>query len=216
MSGSLFSQTILVALLAIPVSSHSEPIGFLLAPTERVSGQSQAEWSKQWWEWAGSFTQSQSPIADTTGDKCHLKQHGPVWFLAGTYGTRRTVRTCKVPAGRYLFFPLINYVYVVADRSAPPTCAVVTANAMRATDNPDMLILTVDGVEAKQLTQHRQASPSCFNLGARAEPPFTAFPAAANGYYVMLRPLPRGEHELNFGGVLPNMQQAVTYRLIVE
>jgi len=43
-----------------------------------------------------------------------------------------------------------------------------------------------------------------------------AFPAASNGYYVMLKPLPRGRHTVNFGGALPNMSQAVSYTLIVE
>jgi hypothetical protein len=32
----------------------------------------------------------------------------------------------------------------------------------------------------------------------------------------MLRPLRAGTYELNFGGRLPNMSQAVTYTLIVE
>lgn len=35
-------------------------------------------------------------------------------------------------------------------------------------------------------------------------------------YYVMLRPLSRGTHTLNFGGILPGMSQAVTYTLHVE
>ncbi len=43
-----------------------------------------------------------------------------------------------------------------------------------------------------------------------------ADPSAANGYYVMLNPLPPGKHEINFGGILPDMAQAVTYTLIVE
>ena len=43
-----------------------------------------------------------------------------------------------------------------------------------------------------------------------------AFPSAANGYYVMLRPLDPGTHTLNFGGVLPGMMQAITYTLHVE
>lgn len=43
-----------------------------------------------------------------------------------------------------------------------------------------------------------------------------AYPSAANGYYVMVNPLPPGKHEINFGGILPDMAQAVTYTLIVE
>ena len=40
-------------------------------------------------------------------------QSGPVWFLADTYGTKRTIRTCTVPRGKHLFFPLINYVVML-------------------------------------------------------------------------------------------------------
>ena len=53
-------------------------------------------------------------------------------------------------------------------------------------------------------------------MGALAEPKYRVFPSTANGYYVMLRPLPPGEHVLNFGGMLPSMSQAVTYRLLVK
>lgn len=53
-------------------------------------------------------------------------------------------------------------------------------------------------------------------MGAFAEPKYRVFPSAANGYYVMLRPLSPGEHVLNFGGMLPTMSQAVTYTLLVE
>ena len=41
-------------------------------------------------------------------------------------------------------------------------------------------------------------------------------PSAASGYYIMLRPLSRGTHTLNFGGILPDNTQAVTYTLKVE
>ena len=53
-------------------------------------------------------------------------------------------------------------------------------------------------------------------MGALAEPRVQMFPSAANGYYVMLRPLAPGKHVLNFGGMLPGMSQAVTYTLLVE
>jgi hypothetical protein len=53
-------------------------------------------------------------------------------------------------------------------------------------------------------------------MGARSDPPQRIFPSAANGYYVMLKPLAPGKHVLNFGGRLPGMSQAVTYTLEVE
>jgi len=62
----------------------------------------------------------------------------------------------------------------------------------------------------------RQATATCFDLGALADPPQVVFPTAANGYYAMLRPLRPGRYELEFGGALPSMLQAVTYHLTVE
>lgn len=90
------------------------------------------------------------------------------------------------------------------------------STAARMTDQVSNLVLEVDGVRYTDLVQHRQPTRGCFDLGVRAEPKARIFPSAANGYYVMLRPLPPGEHTLNFGGALPSMLQAVTYTLIVK
>lgn len=189
-------------------------------PADLVANASQADWSRAWWQWAGSFDQASSPVADRTGANCHLKQAGPVWFLAGTYGTQRTIRTCKVPRDKYLFFPLINYVVMpdsyAATCNAAACCAAYARDAKSMTDEPSNLILDVDGHRLEGLARHRQATKDCFDMGALAEPKYRIFPSAANGYYVMLRPLSPGKHVLNFGGRLPGMSQAVTYTLFVE
>lgn len=84
------------------------------------------------------------------------------------------------------------------------------------TERPSALILEVDGVQIGNLSAFRQATKKCFDMGALAEPKTRVFPSAANGYYVMLKPLPPGQHVLNFGGALPSMLQGVTYTLNVE
>lgn len=187
-------------------------------PHQAVADLSQADWSRAWWQWAGSFDAADSPVADRSGRNCHLKQDGPVWFLAGTYGTARTVRTCTVPSGKYLFFPLINYVVMPGSKEASCSvcCPRFTQTAKAITDEPSSLILDVDGRRVEQLASYRQATRECFDMGARAQPRYRIFPSAANGYYVMLQPLSPGKHVLNFGGVLPGMSQAVTYTLIVR
>ncbi len=76
----------------------------LLPPSELVAGASQEEWSKRWWRWAMSFDPADSPVADRTGALCANGQAGPVWFLAGTYGTRRTERTCRIQGARRCSF----------------------------------------------------------------------------------------------------------------
>jgi hypothetical protein len=188
-------------------------------PAEPVAGISQADWSKAWWQWAGSFDRTDSPIADRTGKNCGLKQKGEVWFLAGTYGTQRTVRTCALPHDRYVFFPVINYVVMPGaevGKRCVSCCASYIETAKSITDQPSNLIVELDGRRIDDPAAHRQGTTECFDMGALAEPKYRVFPSAANGYYIMLRPLTPGKHVLNFGGVLPGMSQAVTYTLLVE
>ena len=187
----------------------------LMPADQDVAGVSQAQWSRQWWQWAMSFAGDASPVADRTGALCGSGQQGPVWFLAGAYGSQRVVRECSVPADKYLFFPLIDYV----DRSQlghPLSCSISMRNVRELTDNATNLVLRIDGVLQPGLEAHRLDSLGCFNLGARGEPPKSIFPVAANGYYVMLRPLTPGTHELEFGGWLPDMAQAISYTLHVR
>lgn len=188
----------------------------VVPPTESVANISQSDWSRVWWQWAGSFDASDSPIADRTGSNCGSKQRGPVWFLAGTYGTARTKRSCTVPRGKYIFFPLINYVVMPQKEACASCCGSYAETAKAITDHPLNLVLEVDGRRVENLASYRQATAQCFDMGSLASPPYRVFPSAANGYYVMLRPLPPGKHVLNFGGVLPDMSQAVTYTLLVE
>lgn len=192
------------------VSATSALAADLIAPTEPLAGSSQEEWSKRWWQWALSFDEEDDPVADTSGANCTKGQSGDVWFLAGTYGTRRTVRTCRVPEGKTLFFPLINYITFPSEGSRE-SCLSLMSRAARLTDGPLALVLEVDGKRFTDLGKHRQFSKACFPLTQDA-----ATLAAGNGYYIALRPLPRGTHTLNFGGILPTMSQAVTYTLVVE
>lgn len=198
------------------VQGSAGELDALVRPDVAVAGLSQGEWSREWWQWAAAFHHEDSPVADPTGEKCHLNQSGPVWFLAGTYETRRTVRKCTVPRDKYLFFPLINYV-VFPGREVPrPDCLSVTRTAKQVTDAVATLVLELRGVSASGLVAHRQATTECFNLAAKAVPRANVFPSAANGYYAMLKPLSPGTYVLNFGGILPGMMQAVTYTLVVR
>lgn len=207
------SSGLLLALL-LCLSASSFAAGEALPPTASVGGLSQTEWSRAWWQWAGSFDDDESPVADETGELCDLKQRGPVWFLAGTYGTGRTIRTCTIPSGKHLFFPLVNAVQM--PWSEDTTCAAATARARRAMDDASALIVDIDGHRVEGLDKQRFATTKCFDMGARTDDRERIFPSAANGYYVMLKPLSPGRHVLNFGGAVPGMVQAVTYTLIVK
>jgi hypothetical protein len=210
-----FQQTTLTLTLLFGVDFIHAQAAPIVPPKQVVGGMTQAEWSRAWWQWAGSFERNDSPVADQTGELCAGKQKGPVWFLAGTYGSRRTIRTCKIPSGKFIFFPLVNYV-VMPRGDSPNSCKSVTNTAARITDDASALILDVDGARIPDLMNYRQATTKCFDMGALTSEKVRVFPSAANGYYVMLRPLSAGKHVINFGGMLPSVQQAITYTLDVE
>ena len=203
----LITAVSVLAALEFPTRSSAAE---LIPPGERIAGVSQADWSVKWWQWAFSFNRAESPVSDQTGERCHWQQKGGVWFLAGTYGTKRTERACTVPAGKILFFPLINYV-VYPPSGSPEECTRMKQSAAEYTDNPSALVLEIDGQRFPNLQPHRLVSKGCFAL-------FSNSPknAASNGYYVAIRPLTRGTHVINFGGILQTSTQAVTYTLIVE
>lgn len=194
--------TLLLA-LAQPALAQLHP------PTQAIAGATQEEWSRRWWRWALSFDQDDGPVADTDGSQCGAGQSGPVWFLAGAYGTARTVRHCRVPAGKTLYFPLVNTLALQPDDEDEPCASLKRRAAQMA--QPEGLVLEVDGKRFKGLEAHRQATRRCFRV---ADDDDTL--AAGNGFYVAVGPLKPGRHTLNFGGILPELSQAVTYTLDVE
>lgn len=200
-----------LALAALLLLSVAWPAAAQLVPPARpIAGATQEEWSKRWWRWALSFEDEDSPVADPDGRLCASGQSGPVWFLAGTYETRRVVRSCRVPAGKTLFFPLINSLAFPPDDERE-ACASLMLRAETQTEAPAALVLEFNGRRFAGLEAHRQATRGCFLVA-----PDDDAPAAGNGYYVALGPLKRGRYTLNFGGILPGLSQAVTYTLDVR
>lgn len=203
---SLAPSFALALLLATALPAQAQ----LIAPGRAVAGATQEEWSKRWWHWALSFDEDNSPVADDDGSRCAMGQAGPVWFLAGTYEPRRVTRHCRVPAGKTLFFPLVNFIAFPPDDERE-ACGSLMLRAEEETDAPGALVLEVNGKRFQGLEAHRQATRGCFLVTPQDDAP-----AAANGYYAALGPLKAGRYTLNFGGLLPGLAQAVTYTLDVR
>jgi hypothetical protein len=187
----------------------------LLGPSENVNGVSQSTLSMRWWQWAWSFSDGTGPISDLSGKDCAAGQPADIWFLAGTYGDEPVSRTCRMPAGRPLFFPLVNYVYFPTDKKQH-SCASMRREVAKLTDDVENLQLELNGKPLRVSRAHRQAPTDCFDLGVNQRPPKRISPSAANGYYVALAPLTKGTYKLRFSGSLPDNVQKIEYTLIVE
>src|SRR5262249_9630524 len=92
----------------------------ILSPDSRPYGRTYGEWSATWWQWAFSIQTPDNPLLDETGAKCGVGQSGPVFFLAGVINVSGSAeRTCSVPSGRALFFPILNFEDNPVENHAP-------------------------------------------------------------------------------------------------
>jgi hypothetical protein len=176
------------------------------------------EWSAKWWQWVLSLPQDINPLIDQTGEHCAQAQSGPVWFLAGTFGGS-VERTCTIPEGKAILFPVLNSGNVKTDPSETEEDLRVTTK--EAVDNPAILEASLDGVPLHNLQNYRAESP-LFNVtlpeGNIFGVPELNSEAVSDGYWVMLQPLPVGDHSVNFRGadtaaVAGGLVTEVTYKL---
>ena len=198
--------------------------------------QSSEESSAEWQQWALSIPTiptSLNPERDPDGRNCMVGQRGSVWFLAGTGGGSVT-RTCAVPEGTSLFFPVVNIVNI----NTPNVCGQgpdnITVKDLRAAiapiiDDATNLSAKVDGVPIKHLQRVRSqvfeaALPEdnvfddgCVGAGLGDVPAGIYSPAVDDGFYVELNPLKVGSHILHIHGELPSLGFSldVTYHLTV-
>ena len=133
----------------------------VLPPVSTPQGHSYGEWSAQWWQWAlGIPGDEEHPLLDTTGEFCHVGQTGSVWFLGGTFGGGPPIeRSCTVPVGKMLFFPIINSVWITTCVGEPRTKDGIRPMIAPFIDNAMGLAVMVDGEDLQDLGQYRAESP---------------------------------------------------------
>ena len=179
-------------------------------PRSRPYGKTYGTWGAEWWKWALSIPAAQNPITDPTGEFGSLNQSGPVWFLAGTYGTTAE-RTITIPQGKGIFFPIFNYFndYPCPDPLFHPAPGqsledFLAEGAAAFVDNATTLAVQVDGLELQDPFNYRAASrlttfiadPSQVALDPCITPGQPQV-GVSDGYWVMLHPLPKGEHTIH-------------------
>jgi hypothetical protein len=146
-----------------------------------------------------------------------------VWFLAGNAGGK-TARKCAVPAGKPVFFPVVNYYESAAPDKADEKKLLAAAKAYM--DGAAELQATLDDKPITGLERFRAASAVFTFTGPdkAAEAPFEDAvgknKAVSDGYWILLKPLPVGKHTLRFKGKVKVKDKApfeldVTYELTV-
>lgn len=185
----------------------------VLPSFSKAFGKSYGDWSAGWWQWAFSLPTPGHPLLDSAG--CEAGQSGRVWFLGGTFAgvpdpTDPTVvigeadRDCTVPTGKPLFFPIVNVACTTVEMPGA-TEAELRECANSLADHIQDLAVTIDGAAVEHLGLYRRESglftigplPADNLLGAA---PGATGDAVSDGFWIMLKPLSVGEHDIRFEG----------------
>jgi hypothetical protein len=219
---------VLIALMCItgtvaPVAAQEATPGPALeiVPADaEYEGLSLGEWSARWWQWVISFPMEVNPSFDSSGERCHFGQSGPVFFLASSPNS--VERSCTVPAGVAIFIPLAHSQcsttdvppYFGRDAAGLATCAARDADASGATG----ITLSINGEMVSDLAPFRASTPPFSQVVGTDNMyslPAGVSLAVGDGYQVILMPPSPGEHQIEFGWPGPEGNVVVTYHLTV-
>ncbi|MDC0745286.1 hypothetical protein [Polyangium mundeleinium] len=222
------------------------PPEYLFDVEAQPFGKTYEQWAEAWFQWAFSIPKAENPILE---GPCDQDQMGDVFFLVGNTGGQ-TTRACTVPSGKAIFFPIVNSIartcpeYVAIDPNQ--TCEALTSEpeihdiaTSFFEDYEVTATLEIDGNSITGL-EDRRAHTATFDdpTSSQAEDIFgtpcsgpirenscgvpvdSTRIAAADGYWVMLKPLSAGDHEVRFTAkIVTAPDQAfeldVTYNLTI-
>jgi hypothetical protein len=218
--GTVATATLILGLALSIGPAFADPSTY--SPSSNPFGTKFKEWTARWWQFALSFPNAESPLLDSTGQRCAIGQAGPVWLLMGSSTGSPVERTCVIPEGTALLFPVINFVNINTTNETVEQLRAAVAPFIDAAAN---LRVSVDGDPLSKF----EKSPEKYRIRSVpfsvTLPPDNLFgadagtysPAIDDGFYVMLKPLPVGHHTLHFSGEIPTLGFSldVTYQLEV-
>ena len=199
----------------------------------KPGGKTYGHWAAQWAQWAIGSPAATNPIFDPDGQYCALRQVDDVWFLAGANSSDPVVRQCSIPAGKSLFFPLINNYYGAWLNDLPEeTRTEEFVRAKASCSLPATISASIDGRKVLRPTQYFTGASGSespiFNVqlppgniwsdDVSVIPELLNHPSAEQGYYLFIKPLPIGTHTIQWtaSGCSPGQKQNVTYHITVE
>jgi len=179
----------------------------VVPPNATFYGRTYGEWSAKWWEWFMEF-----PVQDKQGNplphpsfddpnfNVRDRQQGDVWFLGET--SPIMVRTCDIPLDKSLFVALHT-----AESSnlegLGNTEAEQRANSEWTANHIVGSFFEIDGQPVADIESYRVTSPQ-FKFDAPTPWVFGATggkgTSVGDGYYVLLKPLSKGQHTIHYGG----------------
>ncbi|MFB7377292.1 signal protein [Kitasatospora purpeofusca] len=173
------------------------------APPLAVHTLTSAEVQFGWWNWAAASPADRSPVLDRSGRWCAQRQPEDIWYLAGTTGGEAVERTCTVPVGLPVLFPLVTRTGEAAD------CTTFMDRAMGSAVL-DGVPLAVEPLGATRIKLSGVAGNAFGDFAAHGNNTWSC------GLWVRMDPLTPGSHELTVRGAAsdPAVTVGVDYHLL--
>jgi hypothetical protein len=183
------------------------------------------EWTVEWWRWALSIPHVKNPVVEQTGEHAAQNQPANAWFLAGVFAEENETkkfpsRKCTIPYGVPILIPILN---CAADDIHYPELkddkAIVEHVSKQFERVEEKECIVNDEIVAPE----RVAShPRVFDL--YVHPDFDSFHrggnsrASAEGYWVFLKPPPKGKYIIKFQGAYERgaLRSGATYTVSVR
>jgi hypothetical protein len=189
----------------------------IVDPGKAYQGHTYNELVNEWTQWLVREPIATNPAFDVDGSLCGSNQSGDVWFLASTF-SGVAERTCDIPADKALFVSLggafVSFAPDFPEAGDPCLALSSTIDKVRCDLTQDLpglphttMDVTLDGVGVKDLFAYRAPSaPGGFELQIKnpslltdlGVAPGNRFPAVADGYFLLIKPLKPGVHRLSF------------------
>jgi hypothetical protein len=168
----------------------------------------------QWWQ---EFV----ALGGNALDRCDIGTRDVV-FLAGAASNEPATRSCTISSRQSILVPLINVECSTAEDDGR-TPAQLRKCARDFADQFTDLSLVIDGAPVANVAKFRVGSP-VFTFTAVAgnvfDIPTGTTRSVADGYWVLISPLPPGTHTISFGGTFPSPEgdftPRATYTLTVQ
>jgi hypothetical protein len=222
------AAAVVVALTAVFLSPRIAMAGDATTEVAPLDVAAYAQLSAKWWQWAASTPFSEDGPFGTLDTDCGENQpNGNTWFLAGSFGPAAD-RTCAIPAGTRLFFPVVN-VECSSLEEGTDFFGGTVAERRACVEQPlfafEPLFATLDSAPiVPDLTAYTIVSPNFPITAVDGNPagiPAGRGFAVSRGVWLLLEPLSPGTHELHFAGRLLDpafggFTPEATYHLTVQ
>ncbi|HEX2912046.1 MAG TPA: hypothetical protein VH186_14655 [Chloroflexia bacterium] len=210
---SLLLATLMLLSQVISVGAY-DPNSNIVPPDQTAYGKTYYQWAEAWYQWLFPLW-GQKGVNLFGGSECvSLNQNQEVFFLTGTSGGNHVERHCSIPAGRPLFFPVLNTAYfedpAVYDHSMkPPYVPATWVKLLYQALAPDNTSLQawIDDVPVANLRDYLVVTdpqkPFPVNIPAFG---IKNWEGVQGGFYLLVNPLSPGKHTIR---ILADQHQPV-------